>query len=124
MGVPVPFQTMLTELVKKVPGATGAILADWEGEAVAQYCPDGDEYELKVIGAHKGIILNRMRELHASLGAGELRETVITTAEQHILVGAVGPEYVLVMTLERTALLGQALFHFRSCITPLEKEIY
>ena len=119
-----PFQTIVTELVKRVPGATGAILADWEGEAVAQYCPEGDEYELKVLGAHKGIILNRMRELHATLGAGELRETVITTAEQHILVGAVGPEYVLVMALQRASLLGRALFHFRSCIPLLEKEIY
>lgn len=119
-----PFQTMLIRLVEKVPGATGAILADWEGEAVAQYCPDGDEYELKVLGAHKGIILNRMRELHDTFGAGELKETVVTTAEQHILVGAVGPEYVLVMTLERSALVGLALFHFRSCIPPLEKEIY
>ena len=124
MGGDVPFQTILTELVKSVPGATGAILADWEGEAVTQYCPEGDEYDLKVLGAHKGIILNLMREAHGALGAGELLETVITTADQHILVGAVGPEYVLVMTLERAALLGQALFHFRSCIKPLKKEIY
>ena len=119
-----PFQTILTELVERVAGATGAILADWEGEAVAQYCPSGDEYDLKVLGAHKGIILNRMREAHETLDAGELRETVITTAYQHILVGAVGPEYVLVMTLEREALLGLALFHFRSCIEPLAREIY
>ncbi len=119
-----PFQTLLTKLVERVPGAIGAILADWEGEAVAQYCPEWDEYELKVLGAHKGIILNRMREIHDTLGAGGPRETVITTAEQHILVGAVGPEYVLVMTLGRTSLLGRALFHFRSCIPLLEKEIY
>ena len=119
-----PFQTILTELVKGVHGATGAILADWEGEAVAQYCPSGDEYDLKVLGAHKGIILNRMREVHNTLGAGELLETVITSAAQHVLVGAVGPEYVLVMSLEREALLGLALFHFRSCIGPLVREIY
>lgn len=119
-----PFQIILTELVERVPGATGAILADWEGEAVSQYCPAGDEYELKVLGAHKGIILNRMREVHAALGAGELLETTVTTADQHILVGAVGPDYVLVMTLERSALVGPALFHFRSCVKPLEKEIY
>ena len=31
-----PFKTLLNSLVERVPGAQGAIIADWEGEAVEQ----------------------------------------------------------------------------------------
>lgn len=118
-----PFMTLLTDLVTTVPGASGAILADWEGEAVAQYYLQDDDYELKVLGAHKGIILNQMREIHASLGSGELNEAVITTACQHVLIGTIGPDYNLVMTLDRTALIGYALHHFRRTLERLREEI-
>jgi hypothetical protein len=36
----------------------------------------------------------------------------------------VGPEYSLVMTLAREALIGQALYRFRQAVKLLEKEIY
>ncbi len=118
-----PFKTILRELVEAVPGATGAILADWEGEAVEQHCLF-DDYELKVLAAHKGIVLNRMREIHGALPAGDIHEAVISTASQHILMGFVGPEYSLVMTLEKGAVLGFALYKFRRALKVLEKEIY
>jgi predicted regulator of Ras-like GTPase activity (Roadblock/LC7/MglB family) len=119
----VPFKTILRELVESTPGATGAILADWEGEAVEQHCLY-DDFELKVIAAHKGILLNRMKEVHASFSGDEPCDAVITTATQHILTGFVGPEYSLVMTLERGAVVGRALYRFRAALKVLEKEIY
>lgn len=118
-----PFKTILRELVESVPGATGAILADWEGEAVEQHCLY-DDYELKVIAAHEGIILGRMKEVHAPFPGGEPADVVITTDSRHILTGAVGPEYSLVMTLDRCAVLGLALHRFRRSIELMEKEIY
>ena len=119
-----PFKKMLTELVVAVPGASGAILADWEGEAVEQYARNNDDFELKIIAAHKGIILNRMKEIHGQLAMGELMEAVITTAEQHVLIGSIGPDYALVMTLERSAIIGLALYHFRRMLALLQEEIY
>jgi predicted regulator of Ras-like GTPase activity (Roadblock/LC7/MglB family) len=119
----VPFKTILRELVESVPGATGAILADWEGEAVEQFC-HYDEYELKVIAAHKGIVLNRMKDIHGAFPGGDLHDAVITTVSQHILTGLVGPEYSLVMTLDRGAVVGLALYRFRQALKILEKEIY
>jgi predicted regulator of Ras-like GTPase activity (Roadblock/LC7/MglB family) len=110
-------------MVEAVPGASGAILADWEGEAVEQHSLY-DVFELKVLGAHKGIILNQMKELHNNLSAGELADVVISTDMQHIIVGAIGPDYSLVMTLNRTAILGLALYHFRKAGEQLYKEIY
>jgi predicted regulator of Ras-like GTPase activity (Roadblock/LC7/MglB family) len=118
------FDTLLKGLVYAVAGANGAILADWEGESVAHCYLQDDDYELKILGAHKGIILNQMKEIHGQLGGGLLQEAVITTADQHVLVGAVGSEYVLVMTLERNALVGLALRRFRDCLGAMYKEIY
>jgi predicted regulator of Ras-like GTPase activity (Roadblock/LC7/MglB family) len=119
----VPFKTILKEMVESIPGATGALLADWEGEAV-EHCCLYDDYELKVMGAHKGIILSRMKEVHAPFPIGGLRDAVITTGVQHIIIGAVGPDYSLVMTLDRRSIVGFALQRFRSSVRLLEKEIY
>ena len=118
-----PFKTILKELVDSTCGATGAILADWEGEAVEQYCLY-DEYELKVLAAHKGIVLNQIREVHAAFPGGEISDAVITTASQHILAGVVGPDYSLVMTLDKRGAIGPALYRFRRALKVLEKEIY
>jgi predicted regulator of Ras-like GTPase activity (Roadblock/LC7/MglB family) len=116
------FEEMLQRLVTAVPGATGAILADWEGESVAHYSLS-DEYELKVIAAHKGIIMARMREIHDQLAPGEMNEAVISTETHHLISGAINREYSLVMTMERSGVLGQALYHFRQAVTELRKEI-
>ncbi|HEY6873689.1 MAG TPA: roadblock/LC7 domain-containing protein [Geobacteraceae bacterium] len=118
-----PFKTILRGLVETVPCATGAILADWEGEAVEQYCLY-DDYELKIIAAHKGIILGRMKEVHAALPGGGVSDTVIATDSQLIVTGGIGPDYSLVMTLDKCAVAGIALYHFRKTLELLEKEIY
>lgn len=118
-----PFKSILRELVESVPGATGAILADWEGEAVEQHCLY-DDYELKIIAAHKGILLTRIKEVHAAFAGGEPDDAVITTDSRHILSGVVGADYSLVMTLDRGAVVGLALYRFRRSLKLLEKEIY
>lgn len=123
MELQVPFKTILIELVESTSGSSGAILADWEGEAVEQYSLY-DPYEMKVIGAHKGIILSQMKEIHARFPAGDLQEAILTTASQHVIFGPVGPEYSLVMTLDRKAMVGKGLHCFRKSVKRLVKEIY
>ncbi|WP_282002765.1 roadblock/LC7 domain-containing protein [Geotalea uraniireducens] len=118
-----PFKTILTDLVHTVPGASGAILADWEGEAVDQFARF-DTFELKIIGAHKAIILSRLQEVQDRFAGGFVREAVITTSALTAIVGAVGKDYSLVMTLERAAIPGRALYHFRRAVALLAKEIY
>ncbi len=122
-GFHMPFNAIITELFDRTPGATGAILADWEGEAVVQRC-DADDYELKVLGAHGGILFNLVREIHRQFPDGEVEEAVITTDSCRMIVGAVGPDYCLVMTIARDALVGRALYHFCQASQRLHKEIY
>jgi len=116
------FKMVLNELVGRVPGALGAIIADWEGEAVDQ-SGRMDDYELKVIGAHKGIILQNLRDVVKRLGEDHLHELVITTEQAQTLVLPVTNDYFLVLTLERSAMLGRALFEARRCIHALQQEI-
>jgi predicted regulator of Ras-like GTPase activity (Roadblock/LC7/MglB family) len=118
----VPFKTILMELVENTPGASGAILTDWEGEAVEQFGL-ADEYELKLIGAHKGIILNRMKEIHCKSLPGGLHDAVISTETHHIIVGMIDNDYSLIMTLGREALVPRAMREFRRTISLLKKEI-
>ncbi len=118
-----PFKGILKTLVESVPSASGAILADWEGEAVEQFCLYED-YEIKVTGAHEGIILNHLKDVHAGFSVGGVEEVVTVTGEQQVIAGVIGSDYSLVMTLGREAVLGVALYRFREAIKVLVKEIY
>jgi predicted regulator of Ras-like GTPase activity (Roadblock/LC7/MglB family) len=106
-----PFKQILKELVETIPGARGAILADWEGEAVEQHCLD-DDFELKVVGAHQGLAL------------GEPGVAVISTAASRVAVSPVGSDYTLVVTLGREAVVGVALQRMRGIQQRLVREIY
>lgn len=116
------FKCWLNELLTRVPGAQGAILADWEGEAVEQM---GllDDYDLKVIAAHKGVILSNLREVVDRLGDDQLNEVVITTKCGQTLILPVTRDYYLVLTMDRSDMLGRALLEARRCRQALYREI-
>jgi predicted regulator of Ras-like GTPase activity (Roadblock/LC7/MglB family) len=113
---------ILKELVEAVPLAVGAILVDWEGEAVQEQC-HCDPYEIRFIAAHKGIILNRFKEIHADGRAGTIEEVVVTTGETHLIIGPVDQEYALVLRVGRGCPLALALRHFHASVKLLKKEI-
>lgn len=117
-----PFKKILRELVDNTPGASGAILTDWEGEAVEQYSL-ADEFELKLIGAHKGIILSRMKDIQNKFLSGDIREAVVSTQTHHVILGTIDADYSLIMTLARDTLVARALFEFRRAVKSLKKEI-
>ena len=117
-----PFKKLLQALIERVPGAQGAILADWEGEAV-DHVGHMDDYELKVIGAHKGVVLHNLRQVIDRLGNDDLREIVITTRQAQTLIIPVTKDYYLVLTLDRSDMLGRALMESRRCVQALHREI-
>lgn len=117
-----PFKGILGGLVDSVAGANGALLADWEGEAVDQ-ATSLDVYRLQVIGAHTGVILTHVREVLRRLAGGEPKEFVIAAKRMRIVILPVTQEYFLVLTLDRDAALGRALFEARRCARRLRDEI-
>ena len=118
-----PLKAFMRELMEGVPGALGAILADWEGEMVDQVSVM-DDYELKVLGAHKVIILNLLREALEGSGETDVQEIIISTDQSQTLVMPITKDYFLVFTMERgEEVLGRARFLVERCVRRLRKEI-
>lgn len=117
-----PFKKQLNRMLEKIPGALGAIIADWEGEAVDQVALM-DDYDIKILGAHKGIILTRLREALERVDGGELEEILISAEQNQTLIAPVTEDYFLVLTLLPEAMLGRASFELRRCAGLLRKDI-
>lgn len=116
------FEVILKDLVDSVPHAIGAILVDWEGEAVMEHC-HCDPYDMRFLAAHKGIILSRLKEMHGIEQVGEVEDVVVTTSEAHLIIGCIDKDYSLVMNVKRSCPMALSLYHFRRALVELRKEI-
>ena len=65
-----------------------------------------------------------MQGLQQRFATGRVRQSVISTDAQHVIVGAIGDDYTLVLTMNRDALPFLALKSFRETAGLLHKEIY
>lgn len=116
------FEVILKDLVDRVPKAVGAILVDWEGEAVMERC-HCDPYDMRFIAAHKGIILARLKEMQCAPQIGDVEDVVVTSSDGHLVIGCIDQDYSLVMHAERSCPVSLGLYHFRQAIELLKKEI-
>jgi len=116
------FRALLGQLVTSVPGARGAIVADWEGEAVDQVGLM-DSYDLQVMGAHKGVVLQNLSRVVSRLGNDRLTEVVIITTLGQTVILPITTDYYLLLTCDRHSVLGQALHEARRCLPALQREI-
>ena len=116
-----PFKALLSRLLEDIPGAIGAIIVDWEGEAVDQAARI-NEYEMKVIGAHNGIILHLLRDVLGRTSSGELEEVVIRTGNNKTLIAPLTQDYLLILQLGPQAIAARAAFKARRCIASLRHE--
>ena len=114
--------SILKNLVNSVPQAIGAILVDWEGEAVMEHC-HCDPYDIRFIAAHKSIILQRLKEMQSAAQIGEIVDAVITSSNGHIIIGCIDQDYALMMNTERTSPMTEALHYFRRAVSELKKEL-
>jgi predicted regulator of Ras-like GTPase activity (Roadblock/LC7/MglB family) len=115
------FEVILKNLVDQVPNSIGAILVDWEGEAVMEHC-HCDPYDMRFIAAHYGIILGRLKEMKSRFQIGVVEDMAITASEMHLIIGCINQEYSLVMNVKRICPVDLALYHFRQAIAELKKE--
>jgi len=116
-----PFKSLLNRLLEDVPGALGAIIVDWEGEAVDQVARI-NEYEIKVLGAHSGIILCLLREALSRLDSGSLEDVVIRTGQHKTLIAPLTDDYLLILQLGVEAIAARAAYKMRRCVDELRDE--
>ncbi|MBT1070786.1 roadblock/LC7 domain-containing protein [Pelotalea chapellei] len=117
-----PYKQIMKDLVEKVPGATGAIVLDWEGEAVQEYCYC-EPYEIRFVAAHQGLVLSQLRELQQTGQGGAIEEVVVTSSDRSLITGCINQDYSLMLSIDRSCPVALALHHFRTTITVLRKEI-
>lgn len=117
-----PLKSIIAEIVAQIPGALGAVLIDWEGEAV-EHVSRMDDYELKVMGAHHGVILDNLRRASERLGKGPVEEITIHAGNMTILVTPVTRDYFLVLSLDKQALAAQARAVVRALSPGLRAEV-
>lgn len=116
-----PFKLTLKQLLDDVPGALGAIIVDWEGEAVDQVSLLS-EYDIKVIGAHNGIILTRLQTVLDRTDGGSLEEVMISSSTARTLVQPLTEDYLLLLQLDRNAGVAEAKYCLRCCAEELSDE--
>ena len=117
-----PFKAILEELTIRAK-AEGAIMLDWDGEAV-DFFSDSADLELAEIGAHKGIILNMLKEVSTNHTEGDrLKHIGITTTNYNLAISTLKDDYYILVTLKKGSLLGRAFYESRRAARKLEKEM-
>lgn len=117
-----PFKQVLRNMLEKIPDARGAILVDWEGEAVDQVSLI-DDFQLKLMAAHKGIILERLRQAVTRAAGGLLEEISILTDKGMMLILPVTEDYFLLVVSASNDGLGKVSYEARRCAGLLYEEI-
>ena len=116
------FQEILQKVVDDVPGAAGVIFADWEGESV-EYVSNGREEDIKLLGAHLGIILNLAREVAENCAQGGIRGMLVSSEAGRVVVQPVKEGYYLVMLLPSNGNIGVAFKKLREASELFMQEI-
>jgi predicted regulator of Ras-like GTPase activity (Roadblock/LC7/MglB family) len=117
-----PFKEVLNQLLQDVPGSLGVVIVDWEGEAVDQATRIG-EYDIKILGAHHGIILTLLRDALARMGSAYPEEVVIRTQQGTTLIQPLTEDYLLILQLQHGALVARAAQKLRCCAEQLYDDI-
>jgi predicted regulator of Ras-like GTPase activity (Roadblock/LC7/MglB family) len=101
------FGEILKNIVERVPGAIGAVFADWEGEPVDQFAHI-PPIEIQIVGAHWGIVWSQATARLSQKGIGAIEELLIEGERAIVLVRAVTAQYFVVLAVKRDAHLATA----------------
>lgn len=116
-----PFKSILKDLVERVHGAHGAILLDWEGEAVEQHAVISD-YDIKLIGAHMGIILyNLHKRLREELGDDDVKGITINMDTRRFMIYPVDKDYFAVVVLSGDAAFGLVRHEIEAAVKSIKE---
>jgi predicted regulator of Ras-like GTPase activity (Roadblock/LC7/MglB family) len=117
------FTRILQELVERVPGALGAIFADWEGEAVGQFAVALPDLEIKIVGAQWGVVWNEMQRALERARIGRAGELVVDARRGAVIVRQVTAEYFVVLSLRDGSQLAKALIEVGRVVQTLRAEM-
>ncbi|MFP5262742.1 MAG: roadblock/LC7 domain-containing protein [Blastocatellia bacterium] len=117
-----PFKALLKELVSSVEGATGAIFLASDGEAVQWYSADDGE-RLQLRAAYITVVLQGCRNSAERLALGDTRHLVLEYETASFIVQQLDGGYCVMLELDASANLGQALYRTQPIVAHLRREI-
>jgi len=94
------FQVILKKLMESVPGAIGAVFADYEGESVDQVSRNGDSYHVRFMGAHYGILLESTKRISTATDTGKAMSLTIKTEKIDYFTAPVYDGYFVVLAVD------------------------
>ncbi len=116
------FQQILKRVVSQTEGAFGAIFFDREGEEIAHYTTlSGDE--MKLIGAHFGIVWLEMEMMINHLLTSSTAEAIFVSEKGICLMRPVPKEYLILLIIHPSGGTGQARRWFHWAVGEIQKEI-
>ena len=110
-------------MVHAVPGALGAIFADWEGEAVGQFAHDSSDLDIQIFGAQWGVVWNQMQQALSRARLGAADELLVDGEHGAVMVRRVTPEYYVVLSLRRGTHLATAMRELDKIVVTLRAEM-
>ena len=117
-----PFRNILRDLVETVPGARGAVFVDPEGEYVELYCI-GEADEMKLAGAHQGIVLNTFSSASGELGMGNPRTLYVRNDGIDLFAHTLKDGYFVLLTTDPKGVPGRTLWELSRAARKIEAEI-
>ena len=104
-----PFKDILGLIVESVRGGVGAILVDDEGEAVDIFT-HGDTYEIRLAGAHHGIVLTLLEEaMKRSENGSRLQSLSIKAERLSYTIMPIQEGLFVVLMQDETGIPSQAM---------------
>ena len=117
-----PFATILRRAVERTPNAIGGAFADSEGEMVDSFAR-GDAYELAVITAHYGVVMQQLMAAFGTWHYGSPEYFIVDHDRLEVVVHAVDAGYYALLASEQPAALAVALESLRIAARSLKQEM-
>ena len=117
------FRDILQQLVERVPGATGAVFADWEGESVGDFAAELSPLDIQIVGAQWGLVWMDLLRSFARARLGAPRELIVDGDHGAALVRKVTDQYYVVLAIGKHASLGRALVELERGAAALAAEM-
>ena len=114
-------ESLLTELVSSIEGATGAIVLDGEGEAVVWHSNDNERTRLR--GAYVSLMLRDRRASPALDQLGKMRCLVIEYEGASLVALQVDDDCVVLLELALFANISEAMFRLESAARMLRRKL-
>ena len=116
-----PYQTILDELVRSVPGAEGALLLDSEGEVVVQV--GAGDYRHRLIGAYQGIALAIAGRIGARHGVGAVESLTCRYSGAAVVLRPLKDGYYFVLAMAPGGSLVDAVRRSESARNRIDREL-